>query len=91
MITRREAGRSVSATLFFLSKTGCMIQDVKFTMGLTDCWKYNDIMVTDHPEIIKSKPEGKIVIKVEKPFNEDLESDYVIRTVRELPYLDIFN
>lgn len=90
-ITSREAGRSVSSTLFFLSKTGCMIQDIKFTMGLTDCWQYNDIMVTDHPEIINSKPEGKIVIKVEKPFNEDLQADYTVRTVRELPYLDIFN
>ena len=64
IITSREAGRSVPSTLFFLSKTGCMIQDIKFTMGLTECWDDVDVMVTDHPEILNSKPEGKTTIKV---------------------------
>ena len=91
LITSREAGRSVPATLFFLSKTGCMIQDLKFTMGTTDCWDYVDIMITDHPEILKSKPENKKVIKIEKPFNKEIPSDYTIKSVKELIGLDIFN
>ena len=91
IITSREAGRSVPATLFFLSKTGCMIQDIKFTMGTTDCWQFVDVMVTDHPEILNSKPEGKITIKVEKPFNMDIPADYTINTVKELLGLEIIN
>ena len=91
IITSREAGRSVPSTLFFLSKTGCMIQDLKFTMGTTDCWNYVDIMITDHPEILKSKPENKKVIKIEKPFNEEISSDYTVRSVKELVGLDLFN
>lgn len=91
IITSREAGRSVPSTLFFLSKTGCMIQNIKFTMGTTDCWQHVDIMVTDHPEILNSKPEGKKVIKIEKPFNQDISADYTVRSVRELIGLDIFN
>ena len=91
VITSREAGRSVSATLFFLSKTGCMIPNIKFTIGTTDCWDGVDCMITDHPEILTSKPEGKIVIKIEKPFNQDIPSDYTIRSVRELDSLDLFN
>lgn len=91
VITSREAGRSVPATLFFLSKTGCMIQDLKFTMGTTDCWNYVDVMITDHPEILKSKPESKKVIKIERPFNEEISSDYTIKSVKELIGLDIFN
>ena len=91
VITSREAGRSVPATLFFLSKTGCMIQNIKFTMGTTDCWEYVDCMITDHPEILVTKPEGKMVIKVEKPFNQKISSDYTIRSVKELVGLDIFN
>lgn len=91
IITSREAGRSVPSTMFFLSKTGCMVQNIKFTMGTTDCWEYVDIMVTDHPEILNSKPEGKKVIKVEKPFNQDIPADYTIKSVRELIGLDMFN
>jgi hypothetical protein len=90
VITSREAGRSVPSTLFFLAKTGCMIQNIKFTMGTTDCWKDVDCMITDHPEILKTKPTGKITIKIEKPFNQDIDSDYTIRSIKELPGLDIF-
>jgi hypothetical protein len=91
IITSREAGRSVPATLFFLSKTGCMIQDIKFTMGTTDCWDYVDVMVTDHPEILNSKPKGKKVIKIEKPFNKEIFADYTIKSVKELVGLELFN
>ena len=91
IVTSREAGRSVPATLFFLSKTGSMTQDVKFTMGTTDCWQFVDIMVTDHPEIINSKPKGKKVIKIEKPFNQEMPADYTIKSVKELVGLEIFN
>lgn len=91
IITSREAGRGVSATLFFLSKTGCMIQDIKFTLGTKDCWEFVDCMITDHPEILNSKPEGKISIKIEKPFNEEIPSDYTVRSVKELISLDVFN
>ena len=91
IITSREAGRSVPSTLFFLSKTGCMIQDIKFTMGTTDGWEFVDVMVTDHPEILNSKPEGKKVIKIEKPFNQEIPADYTVKSVRELVGLEIFN
>ena len=72
IVTSREAGRSVPATLFFLSKTGCMIRNIVFTLGTTDCWKHVDCMITDHPEILNSKPEGKITIKIGKNFNMDI-------------------
>jgi len=91
IITSREAGRSVPATLLFLSKTGCMIQNVKFTMGTTDCWQFVDVMITDHPEILNSKPEGKKVIKIEKPFNQDISADYTVKSVKELVGLEMFN
>ena len=90
IITSREAGRSVSATLFFLSKTGCMIPNIKFTIGTVDCWNDVDCMITDHPEILMSKPEGKKTIKIEKPFNQHIPSDYSVRTVKELEGLELF-
>lgn len=90
IITSREAGRSVPATLFFLSKTGCMVRNIRFTFGTTDCWKDVDCMITDHPEILNSKPEGKITIKINKNFNQDIPSDYTVNTVKELSDLELF-
>ena len=91
IITSREADRSIPSTLFFLSKTGCMIQDIKFTMGTKDCWDFVDVMVTDHPEVLNSKPEGKKTIKVEKIFNQEISADYTIKSVKELIGLELFN
>jgi hypothetical protein len=91
IITSRETGRSIPSTLFFLSKTSCMVQDIKFTLGTTDCWQFVDCMITDHPEILNSKPGGKITIKIEKDFNKEIVSDYTIKTVKELVGLDIFD
>jgi hypothetical protein len=91
IITSRETGRSIPATLFFLSKTGCMLQNIKFTLGTTDCWEFVDCMITDHPEILKSKPEGKKTIKIEKEYNQEIQSDYTIKSVKELIGMDMFN
>jgi hypothetical protein len=41
-------------------------------------------MVTDHPDVITSKPKDCVVIKVEKEFNKDLESDFTIENIKEL-------
>lgn len=68
-----------------------MVQDIKFVMGETDCWKHVDCMITDHPDILNTKPEGKLTIKIEKPFNQEIPSDYTIKTVKELSGIDIFN
>ena len=62
-----------------------------FTLGTIDCWEFVDLMITDHPEILNSKPEGKKTIKIEKLFNQEINSDYTIRTVKELIGLEIFN
>jgi hypothetical protein len=48
-------------------------------------------MITDHPEILNSKPEGKTTIKIEKTYNKDIPSEYTIKTVKELIGLDLFN
>lgn len=82
IVMSREIGPSVPSTYFFLSKTSCQIRDVKFISENKDHWNHVDVMITDHPDILSSKPEGKISIKVEKPFNKDIESDYTIESLK---------
>ena len=78
----REIGPSVPSTYFFLSKTSCQVRDIKFISDNKEHWIHVDVMITDHPDILLSKPEGKISIKIEKEFNKDIESDYTIESIK---------
>ena len=85
VIMSRELGLSIPSTYFFLSKTSCMCQNIKFVTDNKEHWEHVDIMVTDHPDILNSKPEGKGSIKVNWPHNKDTNSDWSIDSVHELP------
>ena len=84
VVVSRETGLSVPSTYFFLSKTSCMAHEVKFVTDSRDSWKYVDLMVTDHPDVITSKPEGKGCVVVDKEFNKDFEGDFRIASIKEL-------
>ncbi len=84
IIISRELGLSIPATLFFLSKTKSQCQNIKFITDNRQHWKWVKVMVTDHPDVITSKPKDAIVVKVRKPFNEDLEADFTIDSIKEL-------
>lgn len=61
-----------------------MVREVKFVSDSTHSWDYVDVMVTDHPDVINSKPTDKICVMVEKEFNKELSNDYTIKTIKEL-------
>ena len=91
MLLSSESGKGIPATYYFLSKTTCGVETVKFTKELEECWKHVDVMITDRPEIINSKPDGKIVVKVIRPFNIDLKSDYEINSINEISKSNFIN
>ena len=80
-IVSREAARSIPATFFFLSKTGCMINDIHFVSKYADEWNYADILVTACPKVLDCKPEGKIAIKINATYNKDSKADYTYDSV----------
>ena len=71
-----EFNNSISFTCFFLSKIATRIRDIYFPVDSITIWDRCDVCVTASPKLIKSKPEGKIVIKIEMPYNKDCEADY---------------
>jgi hypothetical protein len=86
IIMSRELGLSIPSTFFFLSKTSCMCQNIRFVTDSKDHWEHVDMMITDHPDIIKSKPENKTCIVIDREYNEDLtEANERIKTIHELP------
>jgi hypothetical protein len=85
IIISREIGMSIPSTFFFLSKTKCMCQNIKFVKDYEDVWSYIDVMITDHPKIITSKPKGKLCVKVEKKFNTlNVQSNVNIKSIKEI-------
>ena len=85
IIMSRELGLSIPSTLFFLSKTSSQCQNIKFVTDSKNHWKYVDMMVTDHPDIINSKPNDKVCVVIDKEFNRFKDMNTRIESIKELP------
>lgn len=79
----REAIRSIPATFFFLSKTGCKIKNIKFYTKFEDKWNDVDILITANPRTLNSKPNNKIAVKVKTTYNESINADFTIESLKE--------
>lgn len=85
IIITREGGLAIPSTLFFLSKTKSLCTNIKFVTEYDKVWDYVDVMITDHPNIIRSKPQGKVCVKVSKEHNSLLtQSNFNIKTIKEV-------
>jgi hypothetical protein len=91
MIVSDEIGRSKPASLFFLSKFGCLIEKVKFYSNTTinSMWNEVDILLTSNPDLLLSNPDNKIIIKYETEYNKQINSKYSIAKIKELE--DVLN
>lgn len=83
ILISREANNSIPATFFFLSKTLCKANNIQFVTKYEDKWKYVDVLITANPRVLKSKPEGKISVKVECEYNNGVEADYTIKKLTD--------
>jgi hypothetical protein len=91
IIVSDEIGRSKPASLFFLSKFGCLIEKVKFYSNSTinSMWGEIDILLTSNPDLLLSYPDNKIIIKYETEYNKQINSEYSITKIKELE--DVLN
>lgn len=85
-IVSDEIGKSKPATLFFLSKFSCLIEEIKFFNETTKnlMWDEIDILLTANPDLLLNKPDNKIVIKFETEYNKNVQSDLIIKSIKEL-------
>ena len=47
-------------------------------------WEYVDVLITADPEILNTKPNGKISIKVINHYNKNCQSDYTVIDLKEI-------
>ena len=55
MIISKELANSKPSTLFFLSKTTCKVNTIKFVRKSEDKWNHVDIMITADPDVLNLK------------------------------------
>jgi hypothetical protein len=82
-LVSRDVYKAISGTLFFLSKTGSIIKNIKFVEENKDEWCDFDILITANPIALVNKPEGKISVKVETTYNENVTADHTIKSLVE--------
>ena len=85
-IVSDEIGKSKPATLFFLSKFGCLVEEIKFFNETTKnlMWDEIDVLLTANPDLLLNKPDNKFVIKFETEYNKNIQSDLIIFSIKDL-------
>lgn len=86
LIVSDEIGKSKPATLFFLSKFGCLIESIKFYSESTKkhMWDSIDILLTANPDLLFNGPEKKVVIKYQTSYNREVNTKHQIKNLKEL-------
>ena len=85
LIVSDEMGKSKPASLFFLSKFGCLVEKIKFYSNTTiiSMWDEIDILLTANPSLLLEKPNNKIVVKYNTPYNKNVNCEYEINSLKE--------
>lgn len=81
-----EIGKSKPASLFFLSKFGCLVENFKFYSESTieSMWNTIDCLVTANPKLLSNPPSNKTLIKFKTPYNSDITSDYEVESIKDV-------
>jgi len=80
-----EVGKSKPATLFYLSKFSCMLENIKFYSQQTkdSLWESIDILLTANPSLLLEIPNGKTVVKYNTNYNKDVNATHSIDKFKE--------
>lgn len=86
IVVSDEIGKSKPASLFFISKFGCLVETVKFYSESTinSLWDSIDVLLTANPKLLLNYPENKILIKYNTVYNSDIKTKYSIYNLKEL-------
>ena len=82
-LVSREVDKSIPSTFFFLSKTACLADKLRFVKNNEEEWGDADVLITANPYALSKRENGKISIKIKTPYNKDIDSDYEIDSILE--------
>lgn len=81
-----ELGKAKPASLFFLSRHGCLSSNIKFISSedIKKEWKKCDLWITDNKKIIDGCPRNKRVVKFNTQYNEYFTNELQIDKLVEI-------
>jgi hypothetical protein len=83
-LVSRDINKAIPATLFFLSKTGCKVKNIRFVNSHKEEWDGIDILIAANPFVLDAKPDDKISVKVNTNYNQEVNSDFKIDSLIDL-------
>lgn len=74
------------ATLFFLSKNGCLSNNIKFIPKekIDKLWNNCDIWISDDKRVIDACPKDKLAIKFNTAYNDNFSHEYEINKIEKI-------
>lgn len=78
--------KAKSASLFFLSKNGCLVNNIKFIPQekIDILWNNCDIWITDDKRVIDSCPKQKIAVKFNTNYNDYFTHEHEINKLQKI-------
>lgn len=84
LVSPFEIGLSIQSTLSFLSRIGTRVREIYFPIDSQTIWDKCDILITADPRLIEKKPEDKVAVKIEAPYNKETEADYTFESLMDV-------
>ena len=78
-----ELGITIQSTLSFLAAHGVRAREYYFPVNSMSIYDKCDILITANPNLIENCPEDKAVIRIERPYNKDVETKYSFKNLFE--------
>jgi len=75
---------AIPATFHFLAKNASRIRNIVFVDEDFEKWDHCDVLIDCVPEAIQDVPDGKIVIKIEQPFNQWDTVEHTFKSIKEV-------
>ena len=76
-----EIALTIQSTYAFLSARSIRARELYFPIDSMTIYDRADVVITAQPSLIENCPEGKTVIKVEKPYNKEIEAKYTFKSM----------
>ena len=79
-----EMNLSIQSTLSFLARFGIRLREIHFPTDSLSMWDKCDIMITANPKLIQNKPEDKVCIKINAPYNKETKGTYEFNSMLDV-------
>ena len=83
LVSTKEYGMSMGSTYFFISKLNPSVREVFMPFDSSEIWDHCDVLVTADPNLLDSKPEGKVSVKIDFDYNKESSGDYSYSSFRK--------